>query len=436
MRTSRSFAALTCVCAVLVTGTFVGNASAASVPANDTIGAAKNVKVLPFTQSLDTTQATTDADDAQVNETCGAPVTNASVWYTFTAGATDTLLVVDTTGSDYSSGVIIATGDPGALTTEACGPISTLLAVSPGTKYYILVFDDTNNGGTLQLSMHGPGPQPPNDKIIHATEVGAVPFTDSVDTTGATTSASDKQANASCGAPAVGNSVWYKFTATSADPAIFADASFSNYNAGVLIATGMPGSLTTVSCGPFGAAATTTAGTTYYIMAFDFAGGGGGNLALNIGDAPTVNLGVKRSTFVDGSGVAYVKGLESCSNANDVEVFGSLVEVVRRSVTVGSFDDLIYPATCNGKGHPWEAAVVPTAGMFTKGRAALLVSAFACGDTLCVQTDQAVVLDLTRTAPTASGSAAIQSVHTKVVARSRPHAYGTVGHSVPLNWGR
>ena len=65
--------------------------------------------------------------------------------------------------------------------------------------------------------------------------------------------------NESCGAPATGNSVWYKFTAQK-DGNIFVDAFFSNYNAGVIVATGTPGALTTVSCGPFEALAPTTAG--------------------------------------------------------------------------------------------------------------------------------------------------------------------------------
>jgi len=91
------------------------------VPPNDKAVHAAVVSALPFSATLDTTGATTDANDVQVNQDCGAPVTNNSVWYTFTAGTHDKLLAVDTTGSTYSSGVIIATGVPGALTNEDCG---------------------------------------------------------------------------------------------------------------------------------------------------------------------------------------------------------------------------------------------------------------------------------------------------------------------------
>ena len=161
------------------------------------IGGATVVSALPFVRTLDTTGATTDANDAQVNQTCGAPATNNSVWYKFTAGPGDTLLAVDTTGSTFSSGVIIATGAPGALTTQACGPVTAKAAVASGKTYFILAFDDTGSGGTLHISIHGAGPAPANDKIGHAAVVSALPFHATLDTTGATTDAVDTQANAS-----------------------------------------------------------------------------------------------------------------------------------------------------------------------------------------------------------------------------------------------
>jgi hypothetical protein len=129
-------------------------------PANDLSTGAKRVRKLPFKASLDTSGATTDAQDAQANESCGAPHTNNSVWYAFTAGAKDSAMLVDTTGSNYSSGVIIATGTPGALTTIACSPVAAVATVSPGTTYYVIVFDDTGFGGKLKLSIGAPPAAP------------------------------------------------------------------------------------------------------------------------------------------------------------------------------------------------------------------------------------------------------------------------------------
>src|SRR5215207_3139128 len=84
----------------------------AAPPSNDTYAGRTVVGSVPFTQTLDTTDATTDADDAELNAQCGAPVTDASVWYQFTAEA-DGAMVVDVSESSFSAGVIVATGSPG-----------------------------------------------------------------------------------------------------------------------------------------------------------------------------------------------------------------------------------------------------------------------------------------------------------------------------------
>ena len=53
--------------------------------------------------ALVTTGATTDADDAQLNTTCGAPATDASVWYSLQGSGKG--VVADVSSSDYSAGV-------------------------------------------------------------------------------------------------------------------------------------------------------------------------------------------------------------------------------------------------------------------------------------------------------------------------------------------
>jgi hypothetical protein len=134
-----------------------------TVPANDTIGGATVIPSLPFSDVLDTYLATSDADDVQVNATCGQPSTNASVWYVFTAGPHDTSVLFDTSGSGTFSnfGIIIATGSPGALTTLACGIEAVAASTSPGTTYYVLVSEAFGgHGERLQLNV-SPAPPPP-----------------------------------------------------------------------------------------------------------------------------------------------------------------------------------------------------------------------------------------------------------------------------------
>jgi hypothetical protein len=132
----------------------------ASVPSNDVFSGATVVTV-PFSEVLNTTEATTDADDAQLNASCGAPATDASVWYAFTP-AVDAVVVVDVSQSDYSAGVLVGVGTQGNLWTVACGPGAVSFFASAGddtlppTTYYILAIDDQydggGNGGSLSIS--------------------------------------------------------------------------------------------------------------------------------------------------------------------------------------------------------------------------------------------------------------------------------------------
>lgn len=129
--------------------------AAAAPPANDTFAGAVTISALPFTDTVDTTQATTDADDVNANANCGAPATEASVWYAFTS-ATATGVGVDVSASDYSAGVIVVTGSPGNFHLVDCGPGSVIFSAAAGVTYYLLAFDDTPgppNGGTLQINV-------------------------------------------------------------------------------------------------------------------------------------------------------------------------------------------------------------------------------------------------------------------------------------------
>jgi hypothetical protein len=129
--------------------------ASAAPPANDTFAGAVTISTLPFSQTLSTTEATTDATDTQANANCGAPATEASVWYSFTPSS-DVTVGVDVSASDYSAGVIVVTGTPGNLTLVNCGPGFVGFSATSGTTYHILAFDDTpgsGNGGTLNIDV-------------------------------------------------------------------------------------------------------------------------------------------------------------------------------------------------------------------------------------------------------------------------------------------
>jgi hypothetical protein len=143
----------------------------AAGPGNDTLGGA-TVAAPGFSQALDTTQATTDLDDHAANANCGAPATDASVWYSYTAPG-DGGVVVDVSGSSYSAGVIVVSGAPGAFVLENCGPGATVFTATAGTTYHVLAFDDQGdgggNGGTLQVSFSDAPPPPKVDVSVDPT---------------------------------------------------------------------------------------------------------------------------------------------------------------------------------------------------------------------------------------------------------------------------
>ena len=108
----------------------------------------------------DTSQATTNAQDAALNESCGAPVTNASVWYKYTP-AVSRRVVLDMTRSDYSGGLLVFRGVPTPSSLVACGPGLVGLSAAGGRTYNIMVMSDTDvNGGRLVLSLKKAPPPP------------------------------------------------------------------------------------------------------------------------------------------------------------------------------------------------------------------------------------------------------------------------------------
>ena len=142
----------------------------AAAPSNDTFAGAATIGAVPFNTSLDTTEATTDADDVSANTNCGAPATDASVWYSFTPSV-DAGIAVDVSTSTYSAGVIVVTGTPGSFELQSCGPGTIAFFATAGTTYYLLVFDDqldgSGTGGVLNLTVAEIPPPPSIDVTVN-----------------------------------------------------------------------------------------------------------------------------------------------------------------------------------------------------------------------------------------------------------------------------
>ena len=152
--------------AVALTFTFAAPVLAAP-PSNDAYAGREPIAV-GDSFTLDTTEATTDDDDAEANVDCGAPATDASVWYELTGS--DVAVLVDVSASDYTAGVIVVTGSPGTFSLVTCGPGAVDFFAASGETYAILAFDDQEdgegNGGTLSISVSEVPPPPEVDITI------------------------------------------------------------------------------------------------------------------------------------------------------------------------------------------------------------------------------------------------------------------------------
>lgn len=145
----------------------------AAAPGNDTYAGKTLISAIPFSESPDTSEATTDADDDQMNPPdCGAPATDASVWYELNL-TTSAFVAVDVSGSDYTAGVSVATGSPGSFSFVTCGPSAVAFAAVGGEAYTILVFDDQLDGegigGILTILVDEAPPPPAIDVTVDST---------------------------------------------------------------------------------------------------------------------------------------------------------------------------------------------------------------------------------------------------------------------------
>lgn len=243
--------------------------------------------------------------------------------------------------------------------------------------------------------------QPSNDLFGGAT-TATIGFSESLDTTGATTDADDAQLNASCGAPATDASVWYTIDGT--DQWVIVDVSASNYSAGVLVGVGTQGSLSTETCGPGTVAFFGASGTTYYVLAIDDQGdgsGNGGTLDISFSAAPpppTIDFTVNRvGTVNTRTGVATISGTFSCANADFAELDVDARQNVGR-FSVRGFGYFFESGVCDGTWHPWSADIYPDNGKFAGGKALTVTFSYACGIFDCAfgYSEQSVMLRGTR----------------------------------------
>ncbi len=128
----------------------------AAPPSNDTPGGATPITALPFTDDIDTTEATTDQSELHAIAPClGVPAVERAVWYVAQVSTDAALVRTDVTASDYSAGIAVFIGEPTSAGFVLCGPGIISGPVSSGQTVYVMVFGDTvgDPGARLRLSI-------------------------------------------------------------------------------------------------------------------------------------------------------------------------------------------------------------------------------------------------------------------------------------------
>lgn len=153
---------------LLVPALAVVPTAVAAPPPNDDFGTATIIPSLPYTNTTNTTQATTAADDP----TCGGLGRDRSVWYNFTA-TSDVVVRVNTTGSNYHTIIGIFRGPRGAFTSSVCandpvggGETNVSLSVPAGVSVHIMIATPTGGtGGNLTVNVGVAPPPPPRIEL-------------------------------------------------------------------------------------------------------------------------------------------------------------------------------------------------------------------------------------------------------------------------------
>lgn len=235
-------------------------------PSNDNFGNATVIAALPFSDSVDITDATVEPGERAPFCASGSS-SQRTVWYAFTPTATELLSI--TINAPFSTVVAVDTGGSfGTLGEVICrspfGGTSTFTAQA-GTTYYFQVDGMFGQSGLLQFGLNAIQP-PPNDNFADATSIPAPPFDVTVDLTAA--SLEPGEPTPSCASGPLTSTAWYRFTPTQTG-SISASAFGFGFSSVVSAYTGTSvASLTQVGCGAFGNRATfrAVANTTYYFQ--------------------------------------------------------------------------------------------------------------------------------------------------------------------------
>jgi hypothetical protein len=237
-------------------------------------------------------------------------------------------------------------------------------------------------------------PAPPNDAIDSPTIVGALPYRDEIETSGATIGATDPAYcfDGSFGSDAA--SVWYAYTATESGP-LLATTFDSDYDTSLYVGTADGrGGLAVLGCSDDTRSQQSAvrfdavAGETYLFAASAslFGGSTGGTLVFSLDVGPpeqVVELHVDPTGTFDGYGSATIRGTVSCTAPAPIGAI-LIVELDQRvggrHLPGNAFLDI---TDCPGAGIPFTAVATSPYGRYRGGPAVAQVIFAACDSFGC-----------------------------------------------------
>lgn len=234
----------------------------AAPPPNDNFADATVIAAFPFNDVIDISEAAVEE-----NEQFHCTSSSRSVWYKFTP-TSDMVMWLDTAGSTFSDSNVTVYEAVGAgldgLSFVNCltwGGNSTI-SVRADVTYYLQASSIYSADGSLHLNLVQV-PPPPNDNFADAISITTLPFSQDVDTTGATRELNEP--SSSCGN--VYGSVWYSFRATTRQSVSIFVEGWSEKQIAVYTGSTLT-DLTQVTCGNWVRTLTfsVNTGTTYYIQ--------------------------------------------------------------------------------------------------------------------------------------------------------------------------
>jgi PKD repeat protein len=190
------------------------SAGNAAPPANDAFASATPVAALPFSDSVDLSEATLEGGEPGG----GCWPLAGSSWYQLQPSQNTIARVSTSAGFDRSVNVFRQNGSGfGGLSFIGCNYNTADLTLSlvGGGRYLVQVGRTPwTSGGMLNLSI-ATVPPPPNDAFADARSIGSLPYSDSVDMLASTLEAGEPTPS---GLGAFQGTAWWSFTAQQSGP--------------------------------------------------------------------------------------------------------------------------------------------------------------------------------------------------------------------------